>query len=151
MKHYPLLLAAGLLFSTGGFAQTVNCNTVFLESDWSCLGPFEYPADNQMGRVISLWVDPENTEHILAGTRASSLWETHDSGAHWQNVLSYDFPAIGVWDIVNYDEGSENATYLSTMYWASDMNILNFISIYVTCAVGGLLLYRNNRPVQFAR
>jgi len=130
MKHYLLLLSAGLLFSTGAFAQTVNCNTVFLESDWNCLGPFEYPADNQMGRVISLWVDPENTEHILAGTRASSLWETHDGGEHWQNVLSYDFPAIGVWDIVNFDEGSENATYLSTMYWASDMNIYNLGLMY---------------------
>ena len=112
------------------YSQTVNCTTSFIESDWIQIGPFEYPDDNQMGRVTAIWVDPEDNNHILAGTRASSLWETTNGGDTWHNLISYHLPAIGVWDIVGFDEGAETSMYLSTMYWASDLNIYNLGLVY---------------------
>ncbi|MFN0275278.1 MAG: hypothetical protein ACKVPJ_06010, partial [Chitinophagales bacterium] len=112
------------------YTQTFTCTTPFITSDWTCLGPFEYPTDNQMGRVVSLWVNPENTDHILAGTRASSLWETTDGGDHWQNILSYQFPATGVWSIAAYADGSGYNYYLSTMFNGSDRTIHSLGMMY---------------------
>ncbi|MBK6729595.1 MAG: hypothetical protein IPG60_01085 [Bacteroidetes bacterium] len=127
-NNYLLIAVLMILVNYSSKSQTVSCNTSFLTSDWNCIGPFEYEKSN-MGRVYAVWADPANTDHIYAGTGASGLWETTDGGANWSNVLSAQFPALGVWDIVGKQMGSENKWFLSTMFF-SKLNIMNLGFIY---------------------
>ncbi len=127
MKIYYLFIASLWILSSIK-SQTVSCNTSFLNSDWNCIGPFEYEKSN-MGRVYAVWADPANTNHIYVGTGASGLWETTDGGDNWHNVISDDFPALGVWDIKSKYYGSVMKIFLSTMHF-SKLNIMNLGFLY---------------------
>jgi len=60
-------------------------------SNWNLLGPTALPTQN-LGIVVSLYVDPTNNNIIYAGTNASGLWKTINSGITWQNIT--DDPII---------------------------------------------------------
>lgn len=57
--------------------------------NWTNLGPFRsYYGDSidNNGRIVSLWVNPNNMAHILAGSGAGGLWKTIDTGRNWSNI-----------------------------------------------------------------
>ena len=57
--------------------------------NWTNIGPFiDYygQSKDNNGRIVSLWVNPANMEHILAGSGAGGLWKTLDAGRNWTNI-----------------------------------------------------------------
>ncbi len=61
---------------------------------WQDLGP--YSADNittgynpGIGRVIALWVDPNNEANIYMGARGGGFWATKDTGNTWMNSTDF--------------------------------------------------------------
>lgn len=61
---------------------------------WQCLGPNGIPNGQTYGtgpgsrvtvsgRVSAIAVDPTNPVHILVGSAAGGVWETHDGGGSW--------------------------------------------------------------------
>ena len=62
------------------------CNSSVVVSDWKNLGPFSQPlplTDQNMGIIISLYVDPVNHNNIFAGSNSSGLFKTTDLGSSW--------------------------------------------------------------------
>jgi photosystem II stability/assembly factor-like uncharacterized protein len=61
---------------------------------WQCLGPNGIPNGQTYGtgpgasvtvsgRVAAIAVDPSNPAHLLIGSAAGGIWETHDGGGSW--------------------------------------------------------------------
>lgn len=117
------------------FTQEISCNPAFLTSDWQCLGPYEYDA-SRMGKVMSIWADPQNINTLYAGTSSSGLWKTTDAGLNWANVFSYQLAGVGVQEIEQAEvflEGPSytvNALYGSTMFEGSNMSRFGLGLIY---------------------
>jgi hypothetical protein len=51
------------------------------QPSWEEIGPF-----NVGGRVSALAVDPQNPAHVIVGTPAGGLWQTHNGGATWSGL-----------------------------------------------------------------
>ena len=68
--------------------------------------------------IISLWINPNNFQHILAGGQfQGGLWETLNGGQSWQNITE-DYPQIqGISSIfVNFNDTSN--IWITTSYEA---------------------------------
>lgn len=77
------------------------CNKTF----WTQLGPQSLPTQN-MGAILSLWVNPNDPNEILAGTYNSGLYRTNNHGANWERITTLgckgecsEFPQGGVTSI----------------------------------------------------
>ncbi len=80
----PLSQALGIYMSSSG-----PCTGGV--SNWQCLGPFTSTYDSSMtieyqGRINAIWVDPADSNIILAGADAGGLWKSTDDGKHWHNI-----------------------------------------------------------------
>jgi hypothetical protein len=126
-----LLIYLISIVSRSAFSQTVSCSDPFLPSDWIGIGPYEYTEDNQQGRVMSIWVDPENEDEIYIGTRGSGIWYTYDGGEHWANQTGFQLPATGAWSISGRRViAGPTMLYASTQFVGSDRNIYGLGLIY---------------------
>ncbi len=57
-----------ILVSSNLFSQDpVACEPSFVESDWSCLGPIEEDNNNNIGRIVAVWVSDFDADYILVG------------------------------------------------------------------------------------
>ncbi len=63
------------------------------------------------GRISSLWADPNNANHLLAGVGFSAVFETNDAGESWQNITK-NTPVIDVKKIIK----KEDVFYIATGY-----------------------------------
>jgi len=54
---------------------------------WQCVGPFTnaYGGSENQGRVNCVWISPNDTNHIIAGTYGG-VWESKNGGHSWQNI-----------------------------------------------------------------
>lgn len=54
--------------------------------NWSCLGPFQngYGSAPHLGRIVSLWVNPNDSNIILAGADGGGLWKSTNDGHSWR-------------------------------------------------------------------
>ncbi|MCW8125880.1 WD40/YVTN/BNR-like repeat-containing protein [Microbulbifer halophilus] len=52
---------------------------------------------NEDGRGLGerLAVDPQDTDHLLFGSRFDGLWRSRDRGASWQKLQSFPHPGLG--------------------------------------------------------
>lgn len=62
-------------------------------------------------RISSIWADPNNADHLLAGIGFSDVYETKDNGNSWQNITK-NIPVIDVKKIIKKD----GIFYISTGY-----------------------------------
>lgn len=76
-------------------------------SDWEPLGP-----QNFAGRILTITVDPNNSNTLYAGAASGGLWKSIDDGANW-NYLSTGMPVLGVSSIVINPDNS-NEMYIGT-------------------------------------
>ena len=76
---------------------------------WKNMGP-----DNVPGRMISLAVNPQNSNTLYAGSASGGLWRTHQSstGANWQRITT-GYPVLGVMAIA-IDPVDTNNIYIGT-------------------------------------
>jgi len=63
------------------------------------------------GRISSLWADPNNANHLLAGVGFSAIFETNDAGKSWQNITK-NTPVIDVKKIIK----KNGVFYIATGY-----------------------------------
>lgn len=83
MKHkfFTPLFILMLLKSTISFCQDpVSCDPTLVASDWTCLGPFEEVNNNNIRRVVAVWVSSFNPDYFLVGTISSGIWPTNLCG-----------------------------------------------------------------------
>lgn len=67
---------------------------------WSELGP-----GNVGGRLNAVWVDPNNAQHLLAGSASGGLWQSNDGGTSWSAVS--EFPgALTIGAIAQLPDGT---------------------------------------------
>jgi hypothetical protein len=68
-------------------------------SEWSYIGhhkPLQrpngyYDGSSGQGWINSLWVNPDDIDHILAGAHNGGIWKTYDGGDIWKNITDeYD-------------------------------------------------------------
>ena len=84
---------------------------------WKPVGPYQdnvqsqYPHNTDIGRVMSLWVDPDDTDIILAGSHGGGLWKSVDGGINW-NCLTPDIHG-GISNIA-VDPNNINNVYIIT-------------------------------------
>jgi hypothetical protein len=59
---------------------------------WRSMGPYRNNFGcntercHKMGHIASIWVDPANSDTILAGAASGGLWKTTDGGMNWRNI-----------------------------------------------------------------
>ncbi len=80
---------------------------------WEFVGPKNLTSHNQ-GIIVSLYINPNNINNVLAGTNNSGMFKTTDGGQNWVNVTdNMGTPGLGVNDIaVNPNNPSE--IYIAT-------------------------------------
>jgi hypothetical protein len=70
------------------------------------------------GRMVSIWINPSDTNHILAGAAAGGLWETENSGVTWRNITdNVDYGLVpGTMGITNIavHPTNPNLVYIAT-------------------------------------
>lgn len=75
--------------STGRFSRSLSASsnsvsTPVLPINWTSIGP-----GSVGGRVNTLWVDPQNTQHFIAGAAGGGLWQSLDAGQSWAAMASF--------------------------------------------------------------
>lgn len=133
MKTGILLLL--LMVQLACFSQDpVTCEPSDLVSNWNSVGPFYDDSYSNIGRVVSVWVSPDDPDYLLAGTRSSGIWRTSDGGEHWENLTNYQLPAVGIeaMAVHNNNTGttSDDYIYASTRFNGNESSIYNIGIIY---------------------
>ena len=96
-------------FQKEKFKLKKNSHSVQNNSVWRAMGPHNVP-----GRMISLAVNPQNTETLYAGSASGGLWRTFkaSTGENWQRIHT-GFPVHGVMAIA-IDPADSNIIYIGT-------------------------------------
>ena len=76
-------------------------------NDWEEMGPFGVG-----GRVRSIAVDPNNNNHLFAGSVGGGLWETFNGGTNWNEVDDF-LPSLSITQVL-YDPNNNNILYATT-------------------------------------
>ncbi|MDW8230043.1 MAG: T9SS type A sorting domain-containing protein [Saprospiraceae bacterium] len=86
--------------------------------DWKSLGPTYWNATTSwnpgVGRVTSIGIDLQNTDHIIVGSPTGGVWKTLDGGLTWSpltdNFSTVDVYALEIspWNSNDYLWGSTN-------------------------------------------
>lgn len=77
-----------------------DCEQACYKTNWNSLGPYKLPQPN-MGAIISVWVNPNDSNEILAGTFSAGLYRTTNGGLQWERITTKGcdrcdpFPASG--------------------------------------------------------
>ena len=87
------------------FFKNTNKSTAHTQA-WENPGPrYLGQTRSNIGRVNSIWINPDNTDHIKIGSASAGLWETINGGDNW-TCLTPDLPG-GVGEfIVHPDDPS---------------------------------------------
>lgn len=122
MKNLLTVLIAGILSASFSNAQTsaqyLSNSDNFCSSsgtfqgNWKLTGPICLTTQN-MGRIDPVWVDPDNENHIYAGSLSGGLFEKTTSG-DWI-CLTNKLPGVGVHDVDVYKNGGQTTIVISTV------------------------------------
>ncbi|MES1147446.1 MAG: hypothetical protein ABUL49_01720, partial [bacterium] len=90
---------------------------------WRAIGP-----NNLSGRVNAVGVDPDDSNHILAGTATGGLWQSHDKGATWALVSdAWNSMSIGS---IAFSRSNSQVIYAGTGGNDSGQAVVNSAGIY---------------------
>lgn len=89
--------------------------------DWEELGPFYIDTTSidspGLGRITSLGIEKENTDHIIAGSETGGIWKTTDKGKSWTPLTdSYANLHVYALTIAPYNK--------DTYFWGSDQGYI---------------------------
>jgi len=65
-------------------------------------------------QIVRIWVDPVNTQHIIAGTLLNGAWETFDQGDNWNCITDSEPKIRGISSIEVKTEGNTTTIYLTS-------------------------------------
>lgn len=107
------------------------------QGNWQLIGPKSFStivnSHNQyMGRIDPVWVDPDDSSHILAGSLSGGLFEKIPGTMTWR-PLTDKLPGIGVHDIAVHKYGtqwSDAAIVISTSTEVNDPERKYGLGIY---------------------
>lgn len=83
------------------FKQNNNTNKALFPTGWEELGPTS-PGQITghyafgMGRILSFYVDPNNTDRLYLGSRTGGFWSSFNGGLTWNGGSTDFLPACGV-------------------------------------------------------
>jgi Secretion system C-terminal sorting domain len=104
-------------------------------SNWEPVGPFTITGTGSwstgQGRVMTVCVDPNNTNTVYMGTPAGGIWKSINAGTNW-TALGDNLPQIGVSGIA-VDPNNSNVIYIST----GDCDAADTYSIGVLKSIDG--------------
>ncbi len=106
-KHYK----TNATFKTNSGDCSADCEFSCFQSDWKFLGP-EYLSNQTLGKINSLWINPSNSNEILAGADGG-LWKTINGGSNWINLTDFCLPSIGIYHI-EVQPNNHDIIYIST-------------------------------------
>ncbi|MGV3598057.1 MAG: T9SS type A sorting domain-containing protein [Bacteroidota bacterium] len=78
----------------------------------SAPGNLEDDYQNGTGWMSAIWIDPNNTDHMLAGANSSGLWKTTDGGLSWESISDNLFDGIGI-NYIEVDPSNSNVIYVA--------------------------------------
>lgn len=88
---------------------------------WQDLGPTNWNQTSGwnpgVGRITAMAIDPNNTNHIIAGGETGGVWKTLDGGANW-TVLTDDLSTLNVYALT-MEPGNSNV-----YYWGSSSGVI---------------------------
>jgi len=100
-------------------------------SDWKYMGPMGIPlgpngtsrGQTGKGMMISIWIDPIDHDHILAGGHHGGLWKTTDGGKNWYPLNDEDHFLHGI-NSIAVDPRDNDIIYIT------GTSKLSFVSSY---------------------
>ena len=93
--------------------QSQNKTSQSAAANWSSLGPFgAITAYNGIGRLISVKIDPTNSNIVWVGSGGGGLWKSITGGNNWAPMQA-GMPNLGVADIA-IDPTNTNNMYIAT-------------------------------------
>lgn len=134
---YRFFLSQGHLTSTN--AQSYN-------GDWNCIGPFNdyWGIKEFQGRIDQIWVNPNDTNVILAGSNGGGLWKTTDAGKNWNNITdNAGYNNLLIPGTLGVSSLAVDPINFDTIYIASQMFTLSVQSIN-SYGYGLGILYTHN-------
>lgn len=88
---------------------------------WQDLGPTYWNQTSGwnpgVGRITAMAIDPNNTNHIIAGAETGGVWKTLDGGQSW-TVLTDDLSTLNVYALA-MEPGNTNV-----YYWGSSSGVI---------------------------
>lgn len=88
---------------------------------WQDLGPTYWNQTSGwnpgVGRITAMAIDPNNTNHIIAGAETGGVWKTLDGGQSW-TVLTDDLSTLNVFALA-MEPGNTNV-----YYWGSSSGVI---------------------------
>ena len=102
------------------YYENENPSYVSDNSDWKFIGPLGIPlgpnhinrGQTGKGMMISIWVDPQDANHILAGGHHGGLWKTQDKGQNWFPLMDNEPRLHGI-NSIAVDPRNKNIIYVT--------------------------------------
>jgi len=69
--------------------------TVNYVGNWTPIGP----SQNIGGRILSIAIDPSNSNHLFIGSASGGIWTSTDGGVSW-HAIATGYPVLGVSSII---------------------------------------------------
>src|SRR5579875_602553 len=88
--------------------QYSNQATRIQGTSWTSIGP----SVTIGGRILSIAIDPKNSNNIFIGSASGGIWKSTDAGSTWAHVET-GLPVLGVASIV-YQPGSSKVILAGT-------------------------------------
>jgi photosystem II stability/assembly factor-like uncharacterized protein len=88
--------------------QTASRNGRLLSGMWNGIGP----GNNIGGRILTLAIDPNNSNKLFAGSASGGIWKSTNGGSSWAEVVT-GLPVLGVASIIIHPTNS-NIIYAGT-------------------------------------
>ena len=105
--HFLVLSLLGFTFILSGSVQAVDTGQAGAARVWQMTGPFG-------GDVLSLAIDPTNSDVILIGTQDGQLFRSSDGGRTWKRIK----PGLGVsgfaLTVILFDRTRPDVIYIGT-------------------------------------
>ncbi|EDM43941.1 glycosyl hydrolase [unidentified eubacterium SCB49] len=136
--------------------ETANTRGV-LNDNWQELGPTSMQPHTSwspgLGRITSIAVAGDDTDHILVGAETGGVWKSTDGGQNWASLTDY-FNNLYVYSLV-IDQSNSDVYYFGSsggdVYKSEDQGATwNLLSTIANSSVNKILLHPTDSNIMYA-